>query len=121
MQARLCVDDGKELAPRANCLRVLLGHRLDDLTEVVEIVDHPRGEELPERHLPKGGMETPSLQVFRCDERAEGLEIRGPYGCEPVQKIAKLPAPESGEPSLPVDRPEEVFRAVLEDHPRPVD
>ena len=53
------IDDGKELAPRADRLGVLLGHRLDDLTEVIQIVHHPRGEELAERHLPKGGMETP--------------------------------------------------------------
>ena len=76
MQARLCVDDGKELAPRANCLRVLLGHRLDDLTEVVEIVHHPRGEALPEGHFPKGGMQAPSLQVFRFYELAEAPDSR---------------------------------------------
>src|SRR5260370_10278149 len=93
--ARLCIDDGKELAPRAHRLRVLLGHRIDDLTEVVEIVPHPRGEELPERHFPKGGMEAPSLQAsdsitlvrsiqshsstwMRCPTTWKGDHVSGP-------------------------------------------
>jgi hypothetical protein len=115
------VDDWKELAPGTDRLGVLLGHRLDDLPQVVQIVHYPRGEELAERHLPKGGMDTLSPQVLDIDQRIQRLEIRGPHGRESGQKIAELPVPEADEPRFSIDGLEDAFRAVFEDHPRPVD
>jgi hypothetical protein len=38
------VDDGEELSPRANGILVLLGHRLDDLVEVIQVVHDPGRE-----------------------------------------------------------------------------
>jgi hypothetical protein len=107
------VDDRKEFAPWADRPAVLLGHRRDDLTQVVQIVYHPRGEELAERHLPEGGMDTPSPQVLDLDQCIQRLEIRGPHGGEPTKKIAELPVPEESESRFSVDGLEDAFRAVL--------
>src|SRR5262249_5888860 len=45
------VDDREELAPGADGLAVLLGHRLHDLTEVIQVVSDPGGQQLTEGHL----------------------------------------------------------------------
>jgi hypothetical protein len=61
----LGVDNGKIRTPGTDGLRVLLCHRLDDLTDVIEIVNYPRGEELVKSHFSKVGMNTAFTKVLR--------------------------------------------------------
>ena len=116
-----CVDDGKELAPRADGLAVLLGHGLDRLTQMVQVVHDPGREQLAQRDGSEGRVNALPSEVLDGDEDVERLEVRRSRPRESTQQVSEAPPCELREAGLPVHRLEDAIGSVLQDHTRPVD
>ena len=56
-------QDPEVCLPRADVRIVRAGHRREDLRDVIQVVDRPRGEKLAERDLAEGGMDAPPVEV----------------------------------------------------------
>jgi len=56
-------DDPQVLTPRPDSLRVLPTHDSSNLNQVIQIVNHPRGEVLAERHPAELGVLAGTVQI----------------------------------------------------------
>ena len=73
------VENTEKGAPRPHGLRVLAGEHVDDLAEMIQVVDRPRAEELPQGHRSEVRMPAPAREVPRREpELVEDVEGSGP-------------------------------------------
>src|SRR2546430_10095862 len=100
-------DHRQEGNPRSNLIPILLRHDSCDLGDVAEVVDHPRREELLERHRPERRM--------RSEEHTSELQSQSNLVCRLLlekKKLTELIPPDRWQLALFMSRLRFFFRLV---------